>query len=72
MAVTGLKSTGVSDFEYALRILAPSPFAENYDKALARFRREIKALRSLQHRAIILKDVSLKLSKGTVQRALEG
>jgi hypothetical protein len=47
------KSTVVSDFEYALKILDPSPFVENYEKALARFQREIKALQSLQHRAII-------------------
>lgn len=47
------KSTTISEFEYALKILDPSPFVEDYDKALKRFRREIIALQSLQHRAII-------------------
>ena len=47
------KSTVVFDFEYALKILYPSPFVENYDKALRRFKREVKALQALQHRAIV-------------------
>ncbi len=47
------KSTTVSNFEYALKVLDPSPFVEDYDKALQRFRREIKALQYLQHRSII-------------------
>lgn len=47
------KSTIVSDFEYALKVLDPSPFVEDYDKALRRFQREIKALQSLQHRSIV-------------------
>jgi hypothetical protein len=47
------RSTIVSDFEYALKILDPSPFVEDFDKALRRFQREIKALQFLQHRSII-------------------
>jgi hypothetical protein len=47
------RSTAVFDFEYALKILDPSPFIEDYDKALRRFKREVKALQALQHRAIV-------------------
>lgn len=47
------RSTSVSDFEYALKVLDPSPFVTDYDKALKRFQREVKALQSLQHRAIV-------------------
>lgn len=47
------RSTAVADFTYAIKILDPSPFVEDYHKALRRFKREVKALQSLQHRAII-------------------
>jgi predicted Ser/Thr protein kinase len=47
------KSTVVADFQYALKVLDPSPFVEDYEKALERFRREIRALQALQHRAIV-------------------
>ncbi len=47
------RRTVVSDFEYALKILDPSPFVEDYEKALRRFKREIRALQSLQHRSIV-------------------
>ena len=47
------KRTSVSDFVFALKILDPSPFVGDYEKALRRFRREIQALQSLQHRAIV-------------------
>jgi serine/threonine protein kinase len=36
-----------------LKVLDPSPFITDYDKALKRFRREVTALRSLQHRSIV-------------------
>ena len=48
-----IRTTVVSDFIYAIKILDPSPFIEDYNKALRRFQREVKALQSLQHRAII-------------------
>jgi hypothetical protein len=47
------RTTPVDEFEYALKILDPSPFIVNYDKAIKRFRREVSALRSLQHRSIV-------------------
>ncbi|HEX3553587.1 MAG TPA: serine/threonine-protein kinase [Thermoanaerobaculia bacterium] len=47
------RSTSVFDFSYALKVLDPSPFVEDYDKALRRFKREVKALQGLQHRAIV-------------------
>ena len=47
------RTTVISDFEYAIKVLDPSPFVEDYEKALRRFRREVKALRSLQHRSIV-------------------
>ena len=48
-----VRSTAVSDFEYALKVLDPSPFVDDYENALKRFQRETKALQSLQHRAIV-------------------
>lgn len=47
------RSTSVSAFDYAIKILDPSPFTKDPEKALQRFVREIRALRSLQHRAIV-------------------
>jgi len=47
------RSTVISDFEFAIKVLDPSPFVEDYDKALRRFEREIKALQVLQHRSIV-------------------
>jgi serine/threonine protein kinase len=47
------RSTAVGEFEYALKILDPSPFIANYEKALSRFAREIKAVQLLQHRGIV-------------------
>ncbi|MBN2317914.1 MAG: serine/threonine protein kinase, partial [Acidobacteria bacterium] len=47
------KATSVDDFEFAVKVLDPSPFVENKDEALKRFRREIRAIKKLQHRAII-------------------
>lgn len=48
-----IKETKVSSFEFALKILDPSPFVENYEKALKRFSREVVALQSLQHRSVV-------------------
>jgi serine/threonine protein kinase len=48
-----VRTTTVGDFEFAVKILYPSPFIANQDKALKRFHREIAVLRSLQHRAIV-------------------
>ena len=48
-----VRSTAVGDFEYALKVLDPSPFVDDYENALKRFQRETKALQSLQHRAIV-------------------
>lgn len=47
------RTTSVGSFEYAIKILEPSPFLDNHEKALDRFRREIRVLGSLQHRCII-------------------
>ena len=47
------RKTSVADFEFAMKVLDPSPFNEDLDRALARFRREIKILKQLQHRAIV-------------------
>jgi hypothetical protein len=47
------RTTAVDEFEYALKILDPSPFIADYDKAIKRFRREVSALRSLQHKSIV-------------------
>lgn len=46
------RKTSVGQFEYALKFLDPSSFVDK-DKALARFRREVRAIQSLQHRAIV-------------------
>lgn len=48
-----VRSTAVGEFEYALKVLDPSPFVDDYENALKRFQRETKALQSLQHRAIV-------------------
>ena len=47
------RTTTVGDFEFAIKVLDPSPFIQNYEKAIARFEHEIVALRKLQHRAIV-------------------
>ena len=46
------RSTDVAGFQYALKILNPSPFVDE-ERARQRFRREFRAVRRLQHRAII-------------------
>lgn len=46
------RQTSVATFEYALKVLDPSPFLSS-DKARPRFEREVRAIQALQHRAII-------------------
>ncbi|EGV32496.1 serine/threonine protein kinase [Thiorhodococcus drewsii AZ1] len=47
------RSTSVSKFEFAVKLLDPSPFVSDRSKALKRFQREVKAIQALDHRAII-------------------
>lgn len=46
------RQNSVTTFVYALKILDPSAFVTS-DKALPRFQREVRAVQSLQHRAIV-------------------
>lgn len=45
--------TAVGEFSFAMKVLAPSPFIENKERAFARFRREMQVLAKLQHRGIV-------------------
>ena len=47
------KTTSIGSFEYALKELDPHPFVEDADKARRRFEREVQAVLSLEHRAIV-------------------
>ena len=47
------RSTDIAGFQYALKILNPSPFVDDEERARQRFRREFRAVNRLQHRAII-------------------
>ena len=47
------RATAVSEFIYAVKVLDPSPFVTDYEKAVKRFKREVQALQLLQHRAIV-------------------
>lgn len=47
------RKTSVATFEYAIKILNPSLFVENHEKALRRFQKEVQAIQVLQHKAII-------------------
>ena len=47
------RSTKAGEFDFAMKVLDPSPFVENEERALARFAREMQALRKLQHRGIV-------------------
>lgn len=47
------RGTAVSEFEFALKLLDPSPFVDDHEKAIKRFQREVKAVQLLQHRAIV-------------------
>jgi hypothetical protein len=47
------RKTSAGSFEFALKVLDPSPFVHDKEKAIKRFLREIRALLSLQHRGIV-------------------
>jgi serine/threonine protein kinase len=47
------RKTSTSEFEFAMKILDPSPFQENPERALTRFQRETVTLNKLQHRGIV-------------------
>ena len=47
------RTTSVASFEYAIKLLDPSPFIADRTKAAARFARESRLLQRLQHRAIV-------------------
>jgi hypothetical protein len=47
------KETTGGTFEFAYKLLDPSPFNRDKAKALERFKREIRAVQKLQHRAIV-------------------
>lgn len=46
------RQTTIATFEYALKVLDPSVFVAS-DKSLPRFQREVRAVQTLQHRAIV-------------------
>ena len=48
------RSTDIAGFRYALKILNPSPFVDDKERARQRFRREFKAVNRLQHRNYLL------------------
>lgn len=47
------RSTSIDEFEYAMKLFDPSPFVADPDKAKARFSREVKAVRNLDHSGIV-------------------
>lgn len=47
------RQTSVGTFVHALKIFDPSPFQPNFERCLARFKREVNVLSSLQHRGIV-------------------
>lgn len=47
------RETSAAVFDYAFKLLDPSPFVANPEKAVVRFQREIRAVQRLQHRAIV-------------------
>jgi serine/threonine protein kinase len=53
MVYKATRTTSVATFDYALKLLDPSPFIEDHEKASKRFARESRALQRLQHRAIV-------------------
>lgn len=47
------RDTALGTFEYAVKLLDPSPFGDDRDRAMKRFRREVSALLSVQHRGLV-------------------
>ncbi|MCP3060973.1 serine/threonine protein kinase [Myxococcus sp. K38C18041901] len=47
------RQTSGGIFEFALKLLDPSPLNEDIEKARPRFRREVEAIQKLQHRGIV-------------------
>jgi predicted Ser/Thr protein kinase len=47
------RTTKAGEFDFAMKVLDPSPFVTNRERALRRFHREMQALRKLQHRGIV-------------------
>lgn len=47
------RQTSVGTFVHAVKIFDPSPFQPNFERCLARFKREVNVLSSLQHRGIV-------------------
>jgi serine/threonine protein kinase len=47
------RQTKAGEFEFAMKVLDPSPFIKNQARALERFKREMQVLRKLQHRGIV-------------------
>lgn len=47
------RRTAFGEFNYAMKVLEPSAFMKDMERAKARFNREIKALQKLQHRGIV-------------------
>jgi serine/threonine protein kinase len=47
------KVTTIAEFDCAVKIFNPSAFTKDKEKALERFKREVRALSQLQHRSIV-------------------
>lgn len=47
------RQTSIGKFVHAVKIFDPSPFQPNFERCLARFKREVNVLSSLQHRGIV-------------------
>jgi hypothetical protein len=47
------RQTSIGTFVHAVKIFDPSPFQPNFERCLARFKREVNVLSSLQHRGIV-------------------
>lgn len=47
------RKTHIGEYHYAMKVLEPSSFVENKERAAARFKREMQVLAKLQHRGIV-------------------
>lgn len=47
------RTTKVGEFEFAMKVLDPSPFNTNVSRNFERFMREMNALKKLQHKGIV-------------------